>query len=546
MRLVRLTLLTSFVLAAAPATAADLTADQVVDRMVAANAAWLRADGITNLSYVIDQWYKGKQPAPDATIKVWYRAPKDLRIESEPGHKVMIWRDGHRYPSDPWACKDCDAAYVRDVAIAWVVFRGGMWELANRRNQCKLEKPRRERVEGRNAYGIRVTGYCPPAFPLNTMPSPSDCYDWRELWIDAETFRPLREAWNDGCTPGSPYFEVVRYADWQPFPSGGEAPMKLEFFGNWPEDRPLDAEPEHEPTVDEYQVVEGKYWLRRGDKLHDLSLAPVPETVFKDEKEIERLTRMAELRGEGEMYFKEKRWEDLYRVCDEFSTIAQGSHDFPAGAFELFFWHGDYEKAIQTMPPGLFRPEYAWAYDAIGRRDDALRVYRLLSGASSAPPEVREGLERPWIPIATRLEPADDEQLLKPSPQWHAETNAGGDKPQAAIDGNRRTRWTSATFQHPGMWFQVDLGAPIRVRRIAFDFVGDLTAEDEDYPQQYVLDVSTDGADWETIAQGDKPLDNLASASFEPRLVRYLRMTQEGQSGYLPWAINEVFVYGAK
>jgi hypothetical protein len=553
MRLVRLTVLLAC--AGLPTTAAfgaELTADDVVDRMLAANSAWLRAEGITSLSYIIERSHNGKQPSMDATIRVWYRAPRDLRIESEPGHKVLIWLDGRRYPSYQWACNDCDAAYVRDVATAWVVFRGGMWELANHRNQCKLENLRRERVDGRNAYYIRVTGYCPPAFPLNTTPSPTDCYDWRELWIDAETFRPLREAWNDGCTPGSPYFEVVRYADWQPFPGGGEAPTVLEGH-SWPEDLPFDADPPGQGWRTEYQVVAGKYWLRQGDGIKGLSLAPIPDGLFRDEQLMARLDRLGQLQNELKELRTGDRLDDLSRVVEE--ILALGEYDVMGAkgyAFGLRFWRGDYAGAAEfkqsaTFPHGLW---LAWAYDAVGKREEALKMYHALEKGtderSAWALAIRQGLKAPWVPIARRLEPAADQRLLAPSADWRAASNTPGFDPAAAIDGDRRTRWVTAMKQSTDMWFEVDLGAPTTLRRVAFDFGGTLALRPEEYPRRYRVETSTDGTRWDALASGPGPVDNLVNVAFTSRPVRYLRMSLDEANDNKAWAINEVFFYATK
>jgi hypothetical protein len=240
-----------------------------------------------------------------------------------------------------------------------------------------------------------------------------------------------------------------------------------------------------------------------------------------------------------------------YRICEQILAVGEGVSSAAENAFYLYFWHGEYEKAIEvSTKAGAVSPLIlAWAYDAVGDRERAVALYTEMSqpGQRTARwPEVAQGLKEPWVPIAKRLEPAANERLLKPGPDWRVSSDPEGLTPQAAIDGDRHTRWMSAEAQHPGMWFQVDLGAPTKLCRIAFDFAGDLTLDFHGYPRRYVVAVSADGRTWQTVAQADGLRDDFANVALAPTAVRYVRIRQQGTEWGYAWDIREIYFYAPK
>lgn len=576
MRLVRLAVLLAIAAAlATPGSGDELTADQIVDRMVAANSAWLKAP-VEGLSYVLFE-----RSIPNWEWRVSYRAPNHLRIEGKsvppaPGDpprrlwiaggvpkRLLLVPGGRGFAADfKVEAVERDAAEARDAALSQIVFCGATWALANHRDEVKVSRMRREQVDGRDCHHLLVSQFRRPVLAVEFMAESDYPDESRELWIDAETFRPRREAWFDRLT--SPDMRiVVRYGDYRPFPTGGEAPMRLEECTRWPATRPYAAEPQYGPTrVSDYQVLDGKFWCLEsvtypaaassGNKVSQISLSAPPMSLFYDAELLRRVERAAELYTKFQVYLDGQRWKELYDTCEEIISLGWGRWRAAQAAFPLYFWHGDYEKAIGLIKIIGDRGIYlAWAYDATGLREKALEKYRQVADIPPGPDTPRRttakrGLKSPWIPPSRRLRPAKNERLLEASNHWRVKTFVPGLTPEAAIDGDRRTRWVSIEAQRPGMWFQVDLGAPIKLTRIAFDFVGDLTLYYRDYPREYRVEVSVDGERWQTLAKGRGPLDNLLNVAFKPRMVRYVRLHQTGATHQNCWSIHEIFFYAPK
>ncbi|MBI1331261.1 MAG: Bacterial alpha-L-rhamnosidase [Armatimonadetes bacterium] len=108
-----------------------------------------------------------------------------------------------------------------------------------------------------------------------------------------------------------------------------------------------------------------------------------------------------------------------------------------------------------------------------------------------------------------------------------------------AIDGDHWTGWRDMTgTQHPGQWFQIDMG-----RRQAFDrVVLDNTWALFDYPRRYEVRVSDDGRTWsEPVASGEGHL-GITRIAFPLRRARWIRVTQTGSDAKRNWSIYEVDV----
>ncbi len=53
---------------------------------------------------------------------------------------------------------------------------------------------------------------------------------------------------------------------------------------------------------------------------------------------------------------------------------------------------------------------------------------------------------------------------------WTVFANSNGDEAGKAVDGVHRTRWSSEKPQHPGMFFEVDLGKMLSVSGLALSW----------------------------------------------------------------------------
>jgi hypothetical protein len=119
----------------------------------------------------------------------------------------------------------------------------------------------------------------------------------------------------------------------------------------------------------------------------------------------------------------------------------------------------------------------------------------------------------------------------------HNNVLTGADNIAQALDGKPDTRWSSWAVQQPGMWFELDLNEMRTVSRLALDTAG----SPNDYPQGYIVRLSTDRQQWVEVArrsQNSAALD----VSFTPRPARYLRIEQTGSSDRWWWSIHGVTV----
>ncbi len=122
--------------------------------------------------------------------------------------------------------------------------------------------------------------------------------------------------------------------------------------------------------------------------------------------------------------------------------------------------------------------------------------------------------------------------------------------------------WTSGTAQAPGMWFRVDLPAPVTLVEVQMDTTtiggarggggggrgrgaGPAPLPDAGFPRGYRLEVSEDGSQWTTIAEGAGAALT-TTAVFRPVRTRSVRITQIAEATNAPtWIIQRIRWYEA-
>jgi glucosylceramidase len=124
-----------------------------------------------------------------------------------------------------------------------------------------------------------------------------------------------------------------------------------------------------------------------------------------------------------------------------------------------------------------------------------------------------------------------------PTPGATATASPAGETPQAAVDGDASTRWSSGTAQAPGQYLQIDLARPTIFDRVAIDSGGNLG----DYARGWRLEASTDGATWSTLATGTGT-GQLTTVDVPRTKARWLRITSTGSSGSW-WSVADVRLY---
>lgn len=118
-----------------------------------------------------------------------------------------------------------------------------------------------------------------------------------------------------------------------------------------------------------------------------------------------------------------------------------------------------------------------------------------------------------------------------------------------AVDENIRT-WWSAAGKNPGEWIQIDLGAPQELRAIQVNFAEEgITGPNRipEFAQRYLLESSTDGKSWTTLAdkresKADVPHDYLEL--IRPVEARYVRITDFGTPGEGNFSLRGLRLFG--
>ncbi len=119
-----------------------------------------------------------------------------------------------------------------------------------------------------------------------------------------------------------------------------------------------------------------------------------------------------------------------------------------------------------------------------------------------------------------------------------ASSTASDETTGAAFDGDEWSRWSTGEVQAPGQWFQVDMGSVHSIGLVSMQ-----TRSDQvwDYPDQFTLEVSTDGATWTTVEEGPG-FGWKRTIALDGVSARYLRLTQTGEATEW-WQIAELEVY---
>jgi hypothetical protein len=137
-----------------------------------------------------------------------------------------------------------------------------------------------------------------------------------------------------------------------------------------------------------------------------------------------------------------------------------------------------------------------------------------------------------------------------PSTKWRAVASSLQSSAGDAFDGNPATRWTSGEAQHPGQFFEVDLGQDTCVAAVEL-LPGPFSS---DYPRQLRVEVSLDEVRWIQVKDMSGMQVRLLRALYSrvepsidlvflPRLARYVRLTQTGSDPFEWWSIAEMRVF---
>lgn len=138
-----------------------------------------------------------------------------------------------------------------------------------------------------------------------------------------------------------------------------------------------------------------------------------------------------------------------------------------------------------------------------------------------------------------------------PRDGWIASASDNAEAAPRVLDHDASSAWRTGN-QAPGQWLRLDLGAERVVARVDL-----LTLDWREVPAGFRVEVSRDGAGWETVADvprywgplflaGPHPVLKVrrgrVQAIFRPVRARHVQVVQTGADPS-PWAVRELFVY---
>ena len=152
------------------------------------------------------------------------------------------------------------------------------------------------------------------------------------------------------------------------------------------------------------------------------------------------------------------------------------------------------------------------------------------------------GRDRPWtMEELERTLP----RLLIPDGTWKATASHNSAAAAGAFD---YARWSSTVPQDAGMWFRVELPAPVTLTELQFDSPPagggrSGTPPVATSPREYTLEVSVDGGAWTEVAKGPGG-GRTTAVVFAPVRAKLLRITQTAAAaGPAPWLIERLRLY---
>jgi beta-galactosidase len=167
---------------------------------------------------------------------------------------------------------------------------------------------------------------------------------------------------------------------------------------------------------------------------------------------------------------------------------------------------------------------------------------------SAAEPRTKENFDHDWrfarfglMADGTRTaEPGATTEWTIPAKASSEEMESGREHPAAhAMDGDASTRWCASDGK-PSQWLQLDFGKPQSLKEIRIQWDVTDTWKGAKLPYGFVIEGSSDGNHWKTMADHDKTVNanpSVAALNGSPRYLRVRSTRVEGSQ----WAsIREI------
>lgn len=223
---------------------------------------------------------------------------------------------------------------------------------------------------------------------------------------------------------------------------------------------------------------------------------------------------------------------------------------------KILLMQGRYQDVLTVLDgvekdSGSVHTLKAKALDFQGRHDLALPEYGRgleLTRYEATRSVALAGLERQLSHRKQLPQAVCPDRLVTDRQAWTAWSTgcAGLDDEALAFDSSSDTRWSSGVPMAPGMTFTLDLGGERMVCRLALvDDAAGNTVYVEDYPREYTVEGAAEDGWWHVLGGGEGWPDRYAGAAWEPRPIRYLRVSQHGRTQGELWSIHNIMVFEA-
>jgi glucosylceramidase len=208
--------------------------------------------------------------------------------------------------------------------------------------------------------------------------------------------------------------------------------------------------------------------------------------------------------------------------------VKPGAVRIASTSFGTTGWNG------QIMDVAFRNPDGSTAL-VVHNENDAPRTFAVAVGDQSFEYTLQGGALATFTwPRSRTLTPA---KVPVPLIGALATASPPGVTPQAAVDADGSTRWSTGAPQTPGQYLQVDLSRPTIFDRVAIDS----GANTGDYARGWTLSASTDATTWRTLATG-AGTGQLSNVDVARTKARYLRITSTAASGSW-WSIADLRLY---
>lgn len=120
-------------------------------------------------------------------------------------------------------------------------------------------------------------------------------------------------------------------------------------------------------------------------------------------------------------------------------------------------------------------------------------------------------------------------------------TGSSGPKDQpAAFTWDKPAGITVTPAQAPGAWFQIELTEPALLTDLRLESV----KNPRNYPRGYTVALSEDGITWSPPVAKGQGSGPVLEISFQPARAKWVRITQTGSAGNVPWTVDGLVLFG--